>query len=233
MEVNMARTTVIGILVVLIIALVACGGGQASTTAGASDTGQTGATDFSNPELPLSAKLPAGTLMLEGTSNAVTPAQAQELLPLWQMLRALQESGTASEVEVQAVYDQIQAAMTPEQLAAIEGMSPEDMRALFEELGMGRQGESDNSNNSGSSGRGEGRTFVAPPDMGMMPPGAGGEGSQPGMGPGGFGNLSPEERATAMAGRSGTRMGFSTGMTDAVIELLQTRAAESSSTAAQ
>jgi hypothetical protein len=172
-------------------------------------------------------KLPAGTLMLEGTPNAVTAAQAQELLPLWQMLRSLQGSSTASQVEVEAVLEQIQAAMTPEQLAAIEEMSPEDMRALFEELGMGRQQESD----SGDEGRGG----FGPPE-GMMPPGGGeggpsfsvggGEGG-PGMGPGGFGNLDPEAQATAMAGRGGAGMVFGSGLTDAVIELLETRAAES------
>jgi len=166
-------------------------------------------------------KLPVGTLMLEETDYAVTPAQAQELLPLWQMLGALQESGTASQVEIEAVLDEIQGAMTPEQLAAIEEMSQEDMQALFQELGMGRQGEPE-------TGEAGGRTR---PDMGMMPPGAGQgpPGGVPGMGPGAMGDVSAEERATIMAGRGGMGlgMGFGTGMTDAVIELLETRAAES------
>jgi hypothetical protein len=120
-------------------------------------------------------------------------------------------------VEVEAVWEQISAAMTPEQLAAIEEMSQEDMRALFEELGVGRQqGDSESDD--------EGRGGFGPPE-GMMPPG-GGEGG-PGMGPGGFGNLDPEAQATAMAGRGGAGMGFGSGLTDAVIELLETRAAES------
>lgn len=170
--------------------------------------------------MPLSMKLPVGTLILEETAYAVTPAQAQELLPLWQMLRALQESSTSSQVEVEAVYEQIQEAMTPEQLAAIEEMSPEDMRALFEELGMGQRAEGDS-----ESDQGERRVFVRP-DMGMMPmPEGGGEGMP--MGPGAMGDISPEERATAMAGRTGAGMGFGTGMIDAVIELLEERAAES------
>jgi hypothetical protein len=159
--------------------------------------------------------------MLEDTANAVTAAQAKELLPLWQMLRALQESGTSSQVEVEAVYDQIQEAMTPDQIAAIEEMDQEDMRALFEELGMGRpQGESDTESEERTGPGG-------PPEGGMMvmPPG-GGEGG-PGMGPGGFGDVDPEARATVMAGRGGMGMGFGTGMIDAVIELLETRAGES------
>jgi hypothetical protein len=228
----MARTGVIGFLVFLNLAVVACGSSEANTTAGASGTVQAtpGAFFGGAAEMPLSMKLPVGTLMLEDTPNAVTPAQAKELLPLWQMLRALEESSTSSEVEIQAVLDQIQEAMTPEQVSAMEDMDQEDMRALFEELGMGRQQQQN------SEGDSEGRGGFVPPE-GMMPPG-GGEGGPvivgpgggdggAGMGPGGFGNLSPEERATITAGRGGMRMGFGTGMIDAVIELLETRAAES------
>ncbi len=211
----MVRITMILGLLVLIVALAACGGGQADTTAAVSDAAQAPRAGLSDDtELPLSMKLPVGTLMLEETDYAVTPAQAKELLPLWQMLGALQESGTASQVEIEAVLDQIQAAMTPEQLAAIEEMSPEDMRSLFQELGMRGQRDPDS---------GEGGGF-RPPE-GMMPPG-GGEG-RPGMGPGGFGDLSPEEQATAMAERGGMGMGFGRAFTDQVIELLETRAAES------
>jgi len=219
----MVRRTMIGLLLALILGLAACGSSQGETTAGAGGADQaTRGGFFGGADMPLSMKQPAGTLMLEDTALAVTPAQARELLPLWQMLGALQGSGTSSQVEVEAVLKQIQEAMTPEQLAAIEEMSQEDMRALFEELGMGRQQQ--------DSGSGEGGGF-RPPE-GMMPPGGGegrpggGEGP-PGMGPGGFGDLDPEARATAMAGRGGAGMGFGSGLTDAVIELLETRAAES------
>jgi hypothetical protein len=225
------RIQILGLLV-LIVALAACGGSQADTTTGDSETAQNpranqtpGAWLSEDMEMPLSMRLPVGTLLLEETAYAVTPEQAEELLPLWQMLRALQESGTSSQVEVEAVYDQIQEAMTSEQLAAIEEMNQEDMRSLFEELGMGRQ--SDSSASEGDEGE---RGGFAPPDggMGMMPgPEGGGEGMMMGPGgPGGFGELSEEEQATAMAGRAGGGMGFGTGMIDAVIELLEMRAAE-------
>ena len=226
----MVRITMIVGLLVLLVALAACGGVQADSTTADGETAETAPADGTPSadsadrtrraglpddfEMPLSMTLPVGTLMLEETPYAVTSAQAQELLPLWQMLRALQESGTASQIEIEAVFDQIQEAMTPEQLAAIEGMSQEDIRGLFQELGMRRQGDSEG---------GEGGGF-RPPE-GMMPPG-GGQG-MPGMGPGGFSDLSPEERATIMAGRGGMGLGFGTGMTDAVIELLETRATES------
>jgi hypothetical protein len=224
-EENLIRRTMVVGLLALILALAACGASQSSTTAGASGAAQaTPGGFFGGGEMPLSMKLPAGTLMLEDTELAVRAEQAKELLPLWQMLRALQESGTSSQVEVEAVYDQIQEAMTPEQLAAIEEMDQEDMRALFEELGMGRQQQDSESGDERRGGFG--------PPEGMMPPG-GGEGPVivgPGggeMGPGGFGNLDPEARATIMAGRGGMGMRFGTGMIDAVIELLEARAAES------
>jgi hypothetical protein len=219
---------ILSLLLVLIVGLAACGSSsQAETTTGT--PGAAWATPggfFGGGEMPESMNLPAGTLMLEDTPLAVTQAQAQELLPLWQMFRALQGSTTTSQAEMDAVVEQIQGAMTKEQLAAIEGMSQDDMRALFEQLGMGRQQQQ----NSGGTNQGGGRPS-GPPE-GMMPPG-GGEGrtgdSQggPGMGFGGFGNLSPEAQATAMAGRRGAGMGFGTGLTDAVIQLLEKRAAES------
>lgn len=223
----MVRITMIVGLLVLIVALAACGGVQADATTTGGETAETAPVDGTpsadrSPraglpddfEVPLSMRLPVGTLMLEETPYAVTPAQAEALLPLWQMLRALQESGTASQIEIEAVFAQIQEGITSEQLAAIEEMSPRDMQALFQELGMRRQGDFEGREAGG----------FRPPE-GMMRPG-GGEG-MPGMGPGGFGDLDPEERATIMAGRGGMGMGFGTGMIDAVIELLETRVAGS------
>lgn len=64
-------------------------------------------------------QLAYGTLQLEGTSQAVTPTQAQTLLPLWQGLAALSGSTTTTPEELTAVQDQIVAALSPEQLQAI------------------------------------------------------------------------------------------------------------------
>ncbi len=201
----MIRNTYVGMLLVLIMALAACGGG-------ATDTASTMAASFSDPALTRSVKLAAGTLMLEETPHTVTPAQAQELLPLWQMLRALQESGTASQLETEAVLNQIQAMMTPDQLAAIEEMSPEDMRALLQEFGMRATRGQDDSESTEVGGS-------PPPDMVIMAaPGMG-----PGMGP--MGDVSPEEQATAIAEQTSSVSG--TALTDGVIEFLQTLIAPS------
>jgi hypothetical protein len=209
------RAMVIGLVVVLAVILVACGGTQAeTTTAGSQATQPTGGQQFDIGQMPLSARLPMGTLMLEQTEYAVTPQQAQELLPLWQMVRALQESGTASQVESDAVLKQIQDAMTPEQLTAIEEMDPEDMRTLMQDLGMGRR--ADDTEDDDSDWRG------GPRDMGggMMPPGGGEMGGMPG-GPMGGG----EAQGTPGAGQ-GMMGGFGTAFIEQVIELLEARAAE-------
>jgi hypothetical protein len=79
--------------------------------------------------------LALGTLRLEGTGDAVTPAQAAALLPLWQMI---QGSSLQSDAETQAVLKQIESQMSEAQLAAIEAMSLtwEDVGAWMQEQGI-------------------------------------------------------------------------------------------------
>ena len=203
----MTRTIIIGILLVLMVALAACGGGEAAMP-----------TESFALSLPI--QLSMGTLKLEETPQAVTAEQAQELLPLWQMLRTLQQSDTAAQVEIEAVLNQIHAAMTPEQLAAIEemGLTLASMRTMAQELGLGIGGGEGSSSSQGGGFR--------PPD-GMIPgggPGPGG-GMFPGGGmPGGGTDLSPEERATAVAERMSS--GFGVDLMDRLIELLEARAGE-------
>jgi hypothetical protein len=136
--------------------------------------------------LPANSQLALGTLRLEGTDTAVTPAQAKTLLPLWQ---AIQNGVLQNDAETNAVLRQIEGTMTAEQLAAIAAMqlTAEDMTAYMQESGLQNPGE-----------------MGSPPGAGAMatPPAGGAQG-----GPGGFGNLSAEEqaamRATAEAGGFG------------------------------
>jgi len=212
----MTRTTIIGILLVLMVALAACGG-EADAPTGITDTAPTLDEDYPDA-LPVSLQLSLGTLMLKETPQAVTAEQAQELLPLWQMLRALQQSDASSQVEIEAVLNQIQAAMTPEQLAAIEEMdlTPANMRAMVQELGLGiGRGE-------GSSSSMEGRTGPPP---GVVPGSGGGRSGVPGVtGPGDGTDLSPEERATRQAERMSSAIG--TALMDRLVELLEAQAGE-------
>lgn len=72
--------------------------------------------------LPVRLQLTLGTLMLDGTPEAITPEQAQSLLPLWQALQALTASGTSATAETNAVLAQIESSLTAEQLSAIRAM---------------------------------------------------------------------------------------------------------------
>lgn len=129
-------------------------------------------TNYQNA-LPVSSQLALGTLRLEGTDNAVTPAQAKALLPLWQ---AIQAGALQNDAETNAVLKQVEGTMTAEQLAAIAAMqlTTEDMTAYAQE--------------SGPQGPGAGPAAMA------TPPAGGAQG-----GPAGFGNLSTEERAAMRA----------------------------------
>lgn len=115
--------------------------------------------DYSDA-LPVRSQLALGTIKLENTDRAVTTEQAGTLLTLWQTLQTLENSGTAAEVEINAVLNQLQATMTPEQLGGIAALRlTEDSLA---DLSFGL-----NQNEEGGFG---GFFNGAPPDFGGDPP---------------------------------------------------------------
>jgi hypothetical protein len=86
----------------------------------------------------------AGTLLLEDSDQAIDPEAASELLPLWQAYRSLVNSDTASQVEVDALLDQIQDTMGEERMVAIAEMDlqSQNMGELLQGLGLeSRQGQ--------------------------------------------------------------------------------------------
>ena len=86
----------------------------------------------------LPMQLALGTLSLEGTENEVTSEQAAELLPLWKAVKSLSSSGNVTTEEMDGLYKQIQKAMTPEQMQAIQAMdlSGENMGEVMKKLGI-------------------------------------------------------------------------------------------------
>jgi hypothetical protein len=164
--------------------------------------------------LPVSSQLAIGTLMLEDTESAVTVEQAGELLPNWQMLQALESSGTAADAELDAVLKQIQGAMTDEQLTTIKDMqlTLDKMMEMVQEQGLAR----------GFAGAAGGGGGLRPP-AGVMP--GGGQGGGLGGGLRGMGageNLSPEEQQAAMAERLNQFAG--SAMARMLVSLLEARA---------
>jgi len=197
--------------ILLMATLTACGvggtnraTGLTSTAAGSSASSQVLDTSYANA-LPVNVQLLIGTLLLEDTPNAVTVEQAKELLPLWQMFRTLRQSGTASQIEIDAVIGQIEDTMTPVQTAAIKEMelTPASVRSLMRERGLGRSGNGNGTKKGG---------FRAPT----------GGFSRTGQGPGSKGNLSPEARQTTVAERFNSAVG--NALMDAIIQLLESRA---------
>lgn len=114
--------------------------------------------DFAENALPIRTQLMVGTLMLENTSFAVSPEQASELLVLWQASNALSRSGTGAQEEILAVLNQIEGAMTPDQIAAIVEMklTREATQLMSQELGLSMGG----GDGEGSANRGQGQNMT-------------------------------------------------------------------------
>ena len=106
----------------LILALVLAGCGSAGQTT--SDAAVTVLNEDYADAMSIRSQLVLGTLRLQETDRAVSSAQAAELLPLWQAARSLTRSGTGATEETDAVLEQIQAAMMPEQRIRISRSTP-------------------------------------------------------------------------------------------------------------
>lgn len=111
------------VILISIAAILLTGCNSTAATTGSASNGLSGAT-----------KLALGTLKLEGTNLAVTAAQANTLLTLWQGYQSLSDSDTSSQVELDALVKQIQETMTTDQIKAIEAMNLTD-QSMSEILG--------------------------------------------------------------------------------------------------
>jgi hypothetical protein len=190
------------IFTILVLTLTACGGASNNPQAGPADP-----VSSSENTLPLSTQLLIGTFKLEDTDLAVTAEQANELIPLWQVLQSISSSDTAAQEEMDALVEQIQETMTAEQVQAIEAMNltSQDMFTIMQEQGLGGGGPMMTQGTPAAGSNGE---FPAPPagggdfigPAGGGPPGGGG--GPGGGGPSGGQGLSPDQIATAQARRA-------------------------------
>lgn len=219
----MKRNT-LALLTILALTLTACG---ASASTEAATAPQTGGPNQTMSGLTL---IVIGTLKLDGTEQAVTPEQAAELLPLWQVYKDLSSSDTAAQAEVDALVKQIEDTMTGEQMQAINsmGLTPQDMMTVMQELGLD-MGRGQRPSGSGDTTQDGGGGFMPP--GGGMPPDMGGGGAPGGGGgmPGDGGQgLSQDQIATAQAARGagggpvGDPNRVPTTLIDVIIEYLQT-----------
>lgn len=119
----MTRKLFILPILILVLAIAACASDSPEVVSPANEPYASPNLDTTYPEaLPVRLQLTLGSLMLADTPNAITSAQAAELLPLWQALQSLTNSGTSATAETNAVLAQIEATMTSEQIAAIRAL---------------------------------------------------------------------------------------------------------------
>ncbi|HEY43896.1 MAG TPA: hypothetical protein G4O11_07940 [Anaerolineae bacterium] len=158
--------------------------------------------------LSIQGQLAAGTLLLEETDLAVDETLAAELLPLWRAAQSLTNSDTAAALEIEAVYNQIQDTMTPDQIAAIAEMKlTEDSLTTMMEEGKLFSGQGGLSTSRGERFRG-GEGFTPPEGGSQGGPFVFSQGA-PGEGPGdGFAEgMNPEVMATRQAQIAGNDLG--------------------------
>lgn len=205
------------ILILATLILAACGN---TATQDSQSEFPTDANASLSPQL----ELLLGTFKLEGTENAVTAEQAAELIPLWQAYKFLSQSDTTAQEEIDGLVQQIKDTLTQKQMDAIRAMelTGQDTFTIMQEKGI-------------MSGFGGGGGISGTPQPGQMPggfvPGQGvpPEGFNRGQGPGGGSGdqgFTPEQMATAQAGRSQRAMNTNripAALFDALIELLESK----------
>ena len=234
------------LFLLLILLLAACGGSTGTTdnpvpdvaptsdVASADDSSDTSAApaqtgdkvrlseDYADAA-PASTQLIIGSLQLEETDQAIDGGRAAQILPLWQAYQALSNADTTADAELQAVVNQIQGVMNPEQIQAVAALqvTSESAQAIMQELGigMGRRGFGGGGEDGADSGG-----FRPGGDL----PGGGGGGGGGGL-PGGFTDMSPEEREAAIAERFGgdnASAFLERGLLQALIRNLQVKTGE-------
>jgi len=140
----MKRNALPALLLTSALILAGCGGASAARGR------------FGNAPLTPESKLAIGTLNLETTPQAVDPAMAARLLPLWQLLAQLDGSPSTAPEEIQAVVDQIRATMSPAQIQAMDNMNITSADA-FSGLQAQRQGNGASVGGGGFTGGGSTR----------------------------------------------------------------------------
>lgn len=126
-------------LLIITWILAACSASNATALANNNTSGVAGTPQpFDPATLPLESKLAIGILKLEGTDLAITKDQAANLLPLWKAVKTLSVSDTTTQDEINALYQQIEDALTPEQLNAIKTMTwtGQEIQTLMQNFGI-------------------------------------------------------------------------------------------------
>lgn len=212
----METRTLIIIALVIALALVTTGCSSIETA--------TAAVSLGDSDLPTAVEMAAGTLALEGTAQAVTASQASQLAYLWSAYETLSQSDSTAASELTALLSQISAAMTAEQVAAIEDLNLDDaaVQALIADQGIVvGAASSDTASDSSSAvsaapmGGGDGGGMPAMDGGGQAP-------SDGGMMTEGIGQTSASSSTDSSAGQASDALLSS--LIEALVTVLQARA---------
>ncbi|GAP12959.1 hypothetical protein LARV_00699 [Longilinea arvoryzae] len=215
------KKNLIGAIIILgALILSACSGAAVRATATAGATSSTLSTGYSNA-ISTAQQLALGTLKLEESATPIDTQTASALLPLWKAVRSLSTDDSASQLEIQAVYQQIEETLPADQITAIAAMqlTGADLSQEIASLAPAANSEkttasassASNSNAAGAPTGGQ----TPPQDMnaGLTGTGGGGQGV-------GLTTSSTTTQTVKVAGTTQTSP-VSTVLVDAVIALLE------------
>lgn len=133
--------------------LAACSGGQTARGTRSGSPGTQQGTAAGGAQMSDAMLLALGTFKLEDTDQAVTAAQAKNLLPLWKAVKSIGASDTAAQAEIDALYRQIKESMTSEQWKAIQAMNltMQDAQTIMAQVGAMETTSSSSSSSSNDS----------------------------------------------------------------------------------
>jgi hypothetical protein len=208
------KNLLITTLILIMLTLTACG---------TASNGPQAISATSADSLPIATQLLIGTMKLDGTEQDVNAEQAVDLLPLWQVYSELLTSDIAAQEEIDGLVEQIQEAMSDEQMQAIEDMAltQQDVMAAMQENGGGMNQASQSGSSSSSESNSAG---FNPPDGGMAmdAPPDGGAGIPGGM-PAASDSTSGSDSSTTEAGQGPMGGGVPSALIEVLIELLQSK----------
>lgn len=132
----------IGLIMVVLLLLTACGTETTGVNTVEENGGATGnvelSTDFADNALSPALQLVVGTLLLEETDLAVDADLAGSLVPYWKLYISLTKSDTTAPEELDALINEILNLMTTDQVSYIASLEliQEDLMTLINELGI-------------------------------------------------------------------------------------------------
>jgi len=173
--------------------------------------------NYSNAITP-AQQLILGTMNLQA-NLVVTPNEAAQIVPFWEMYQTLITSSTASPLELQATLVGVEQAMTPDQIQAIVTMklTSQDMATILKQQGV-TSGARGGSGTPRATGGGGGGGFGGGGGGGI--PGVTGGGGG-GVGGGGSGGGTPNPQAISTLRARASTGAANAGLVSLIIKFLE------------